>query len=277
ASDAHAPAGETRLSLPSYIIGDYVSETDRRPDGDLDLFLRDSGNIIQWGRAESVFSRAKALGFKTALAGWYLPYCRLIGDQLDFCSSEVYESVVPATETSVWSRIGAQLNAVDPFNGREQHITRQRHILHAAEVLSSDPKYDLVFVHWPVPHYPPIFNARTHHFTLTQYSSTTGYFENLALVDDTLADIRSAMERSHVWDATTFIVTSDHPPTDAGVSDDSCVPFVVKFAGQSREVAIDATLNTVIIADMCLAIFRNEIGDPGALKTWLLARSQKVK
>ena len=129
AEEAHSPAGETRLSLPSYLIGEYVSETDRRRDGDLDLLVRDHASSLLWSQAPSVFTRSKALGLKTALAGWYLPYCRVIGDQLDYCSSEVYESVVPAVKTSIFDRVERQFSTVDPLNGREQHILRHRHIL----------------------------------------------------------------------------------------------------------------------------------------------------
>src|SRR5262249_30684380 len=148
----------------------------------------------------SVFTESKALGFKTALAGWYLPYCRTLGEQLDFCSSDVYERVVPAIGTSVWNRVALQLDTVDPFHGREQHISRHRHILDTAETLATNPDYGMVFVHWPVPHYPPVYDGRTHQYTLTQYSFVAGYRQNVVLVDDTLAAIRNAMEKAQVWD-----------------------------------------------------------------------------
>ncbi len=274
AENARPPAGETRLSLPSYLIGRRVVETDRRGDGDLDLLLSGGGTVV-WSGASSVFTESRSLGFTTALAGWYLPYCRVIGNQLDYCMSEVYESVVPSGESSLWDRMRLQIFTVDPLNGREQHILRHRRILQAAKMLTADPAYNVIFIHWPVPHYPPVYDATHHRYTRAAYSFTKGYFQNLGLVEDSLKEVRQVMEDAGVWNNATLIVTSDHPPTDSGISDDKRVPFLVKLAGQKRGVAVVEPVNTVVIAEMCLAILRKQVRNELELAAWLTARSRK--
>src|SRR5215472_7608767 len=105
--------------------------------------------------------------------------------------------------------------------------------------------------------------------------SRKGYFQNLGLVEDSLKEVRQVMEDAGVWNNATLIVTSDHPPTDSGISDDMRVPFLVKLAGQKRGVAVAEPVNTVVIAEMCLAILRKQVRNELELAAWLTARSSK--
>jgi hypothetical protein len=83
-NDAYSPSWQTATSLPSLITGQIVTTAVPIDQNELRLTTED-GVVEQWSTQSSVFSEAKARGFTTAVAGWYHPYCRVIGRDLDIC------------------------------------------------------------------------------------------------------------------------------------------------------------------------------------------------
>jgi phosphoglycerol transferase MdoB-like AlkP superfamily enzyme len=140
----------------------------------------------------------------------------------------------------------------------------------------------LVFIHWNIPHFPAIYDARKDDFSNDPANSYTG---NLRLVDRTVRDIRLTLEKTGMWDSSTILMTSDHPlrltgsdatpPSVLGpalannYTQASEVPFLLKMAGQKQGFAYHAAMQTVVTKDLLLSIMRGEITQPEQVAAWL--------
>jgi hypothetical protein len=152
---------------------------------------------------------------------------------------------------------------------RALHRAEYVRILEDAKRAATDRDLDLVFVHWPIPHHPWIYDRVRGDFSLDRENT---YLDNLALVDRTMAELRAAMERAGTWDETAVLVTADHSWHDSPAFNgkrDRRVPFILKLAGQSRGIEYRKPLKTVLIHDLVLAMLRGELTDPEAVADWL--------
>jgi hypothetical protein len=267
ASNATPPAWETLLSFPAFLTGRMVAGA--RPVGASGLALRfqDEGDVSRdWSAEPTLFVRARALGFNAALVGWYHPYCRVLR-ALTRCTAEPYFDVISrAGGAGPAATMLEQLHSLTPWDGSRRHVESYRRIAGATAAAAVDPTLGLVFVHWPVPHHPYIYDGARGRLTVHRYGAR-GYLDQLQLVDRTLGDLRSALERAGQWTATTIVVTSDH---GARVKNhDERVPFLVKFAGPGGAVVYDRAFGTVILGDFVLAILRGELRAPAQAAGWL--------
>jgi hypothetical protein len=281
------PAGpETTISMPAMTTGKLV-ETFRHGDAD-ELLIRmaDTKQVVSWGKQPNVFADARAAGFRTAVAGWYQPYCRVLNWSLDACwwweMAAQYNSmgrsdsmgrslgeIVPNQarslfETSMLSPFGQSLCT-------QYHAQSYREMLERAKQLVSDRGFGLVLLHFPVPHAPHAYDRKTGTFTLAN-SAIQGYYDSLVLTDVTIAALRRSMERAGTWDTTTVLLSSDHWYRSSGALDgklDRRVPFLLKMAGQREGAAFDEPFNTVVTHDLILAVLRQEVSTAQQAVEWL--------
>lgn len=293
AENAYPPAGETFLTMPALISGKLVSEARRKGSNDLMINFGEDGVATAWSTQPNVFSRARELGFNTALVGWRQPYCRILGSSLTKCAWEGYESfvqepgltpylyahavnAVPVTELFFEPTIDVR-DAV-----RKKHLADFTRIYRQAIDAATDPNLGLVMVHWPIPHPPTIYDRSTAEISV---SAGNSYLDNLELVDRTLGVIRRAMENNGTWDNTIVLVSSDHwwraeyfwkgnadwtpeEETAWGGTIDRRIPFILKVNGEER-VSFAPPFNTVLTHDLVMAILRAEVIDTKSAATWL--------
>jgi hypothetical protein len=290
ATEAFPPASRTMVSLPALITGQPLA-TARIAAAD-DLLLRPSGAATpaKWSRTPTVFSRARERGVNSALIGWYHPYCRILAPSLTRCAwFEAPSGTVTIPEAMLDH--AASVIARGPFaeprvlrqkltwpsarKHREEHVARYAGVVEATRQALADPTLGLIFVHWPVPHKPPIYDraARRISADLPQGSlDRQGYFDNLELADRAIAELRQSMERAGTWETTHLIVSSDHWWRDGkgfdGVTDRR-VPFLLKLAGQRAGLSYGSSFNTVITAPLVLELLDGRLRDPEAVIMWL--------
>ena len=290
ASNAFPPAAETLLSMPSLINGRIVTRA--RPHGTRDLMLTYEGDeqTVDWRNTPNVFSRARGLGYKTAVVGWYHPYNRVIGSSLDFC--RVFPSPYPDPDLPFFSRmlkrmasiptsfpllqrldwlkpIGLSQDRLDAPEGIKTYQAFRR----AAIPVATNPDFNLILLHWPVPHLPVIYSRSRGDFDA---SGRGTYIDNLALVDQTLGELREAMETAGVWDSTTTLLSADHWFHSTYMLDgkiDHRVPFLLKLAGQTTRLDYNRRFDTVATHDLILSILRGELQDPESVARWLDQRN----
>jgi hypothetical protein len=303
ATNAYPPAPLTYMSMPALITGRLVAKvTPVRAD---ELMLKFDGqqNEVPWSTQPNVFSKARAAGFNTGLAGWCHPYCEVIGDSLTKCD-EVKEKnndeislatsmfsqasglistipLVQQTTIPIVQRVG-WANQIVTNTERKKYTVRYKSVLESSLRVAVDPNLDLVFVHSPAPHPPGIYDRSKNDFSLESKSS---YADNLELVDRTIGDIRRAMEQAGIWDQTTVIISADHwwrsemwsrgpfwTPEDAKVAGelmDHRIPFLVKMAGQRNSLTYEPGFNTVVTHGLVLALMKGEVTNSTDLADWL--------
>jgi Sulfatase len=289
ALNAYPPGDRTMISVPALLTGELVTKARQSSPSEFRITLADSGEEVRWGRRANVFSRARSLGFNTALIGWHFPYGRIMGDSLTVCSwygdvdaLTLRETAFEQIETLVntvpvaW----APASALGIMNNIEAKRRRQRlkHLNACVAVLEDttgaalNSTLQLTFAHFPVPHGPCIFDRSKDDFRLDGESH---YIDNLKLVDRTFGQLRRAMEEAGVWDDTIVLLTSDHPwrPSLFGErpseNPNNRVPFILKAAGQMQGLTYESDFNTVVTQDLLLALLKGEIFSPESVVEWL--------
>jgi Type I phosphodiesterase / nucleotide pyrophosphatase len=173
----------------------------------------------------SLFSRTAAAGWRVGVAGWYHPYCRIFGATLTECSweqgfaEESFNEAGPLKgAVNILKRMG-NLLSFDGYFGivpsppdvasiSQDQLTSYQSTLPTALRIVTSAELDLVFVHWPIPHPFGIYDRKTRTLGCVPGSN---YLDNLELVDETLIQLRQALETSGLWDTTSILITSDHP------------------------------------------------------------------
>jgi hypothetical protein len=292
ASNAFPPAGFTLLSLPSLINGRIVTKA--KPQGTRDLLLTYKGDerTVNWRDTPNVFSEARNLGYKTALVGWSNPYPRVIGSSLDFC--QFFPIGYSDPDLPFFSRMLDEMaivpssfplvdksHCLDPIGLSEfrkealNAIKTYQAFRPVAIPVATNPDFNLILLHWPIPHLPGIYSRSRGDFDT---SGRGTYIDNLALVDQTFRELRQAMEAAGLWDSTTILLSADHwYRNSAGVDGkiDHRVPFLLKLAGQTARLDYNRRFNVVVTHDLILAILRGELQDPESAARWLDQRSNE--
>lgn len=300
AGNAYPPSNSSMLSMPSLIMGKLVSASSpTRPD-ELMITLAGGNERVGWSTQPNVFSRAREAGFNTAVVGWYLPYCPVIGGSLSVCHWEPYELMddqkmrlsdfiagqivflmraVPGAR-----RIGLTQRMITrglEKKKREKHLSAYLRILEQAKKVVANPDLDLVLVHWPIPHSPGIYSRVKDDLALT---SESNYLDNYELADRTLGEMRQALERAGLWESTAVLVTADHgwafeywtgrplwtdEEAKLAYGEYHRVPFVLRLAGQTEGFPYQPAFNTILTPGLLLPVLRGDVTTPQGAAEWI--------
>lgn len=215
-----APAANaTELAVPSLMTGLPVDHIRAGGDGTLRLLHNpDTGRWQLFHPQDTVFQDALNHGFRTGVAGWYNPYCRVLPEVLDRCQWVLRETDggIPSDGSLASNAAAPWTHLIEKFrrsgsDGIDEaairaHIADYADILSAGDRLLQDSSIDFLFLHIPVPHPGGIYDRRTRTFT-THRSS---YIDNLALADSYLAHVRQVLEQRGEWDSSAIVVMGDH-------------------------------------------------------------------
>ena len=227
----------TIQAMPGLLTGRQVIRF--RPYGPNDLLLRfaDDPTPRTWSSIRNIFDDLRADGFNSALLDGELPYCRALGHSLARCDELLpFEGIeAELARPSILERTWYLLRtrpAFFPFAGSIRALRRfrtplydeeSRRISRAGDIkafdeiraharqLAADRRYQLVLMHFPLPHLLGFYDRRTGQYSTADSSS---YLDNAALADRTFGEVRGALEAAGLWDQTTLLVTSDHPLRD---------------------------------------------------------------
>ncbi|MBI4876071.1 MAG: sulfatase-like hydrolase/transferase [Acidobacteria bacterium] len=276
---AVSPAMSTIVSVPALLVGRTISNA--RPTAPDEMLLEvDPGHSTLLSRTKTVFRAARMLGARTAAAGWYLPYCRLFAGDLDACEwceiSTEHNSIGTRFEDLFRNQllIPLETGGMSPVAERATALHHRRQystVLTAGRRFVADRSLDLVYLHFPVPHAPFIWDRQNGRFR-TKGKEAALYVDNLVLVDRALGELRRSMEQNGVWEETTVLLSSDHAyrrsPELDGVAERR-VPFLLKLAGRSSRMLLRSEFNTSRSAGLLLAILRGELVSAEDFANWL--------
>jgi Sulfatase len=307
ATNAHQSANDTLLAIPSLLLGQTVTGAHVDGPSMLALTLEDGTRQAFPSRA-NIFSLLRSRGINAAIGGWYHPYCRLFSDSVSGCTwaaaesnmESIFSSLDPPVIKGAFHTMGllarsaiarlpgtgmlgvkysALTHAPVPVRAKRQ-IREYQTLYDAASQYSVDSGLGFVFLHFPIPHHYGIFNPHTR-----QLEPDGNYFDNLALVDETLVGLRAALEQAGLWGSTTVLVTSDHSlryfadgSMEASDTADSFfppgtrsprVPFLLKLAGQQAGVRYDPPFGSVLTRDLLLAILSGQVSTAAEAVQWL--------
>ncbi len=280
ATRAFSPSEATFRSIPSLTTGKLVTGTTSFSPDDLLLSFADSESQVRWSVLPNVFSRAQERGFRTAVVGWALPYCRVFEKSLTFCEwweMSAQHNSMGDTFLEILANQPRSLAEGQSFSIFENSLTATHKVrtyqemLETARTVATRRDLNLIFLHFPVPHSPHVYNRRSGKFDL-RYSTPGGYLDSLELVDRTLGELRKVMEETDTWGLTTVLLSSDHYHRNSQAIDgktDQRVPFLLKLAHQRRGMTYERPFNTLFSQELLLSILRGRLGDAQAVVDWL--------
>jgi hypothetical protein len=269
-----APGDRTERSMPAFLVGAPVDDSMLTSRNELKLTVRGRPDVTPLTPGDTVFARARALGMNAGVAGFFLPYCSLVGPVVTTCSWQPCVTcgrMVGAFGSSVGESMANQVSELAPRYGVRRHLAGYRALQAAALALAPDRSLGFVLIHLPVPHAPPIYDRRTAHFSLT-VSGESGYLDSLALVDRSLGELRRSMEANGSWTATTVILFADHGRRSLadGVSvAHPEVPFFLKLAGSYPGQIYARPFNAVLVHDLTLELLAGRLATPADVVGWL--------
>lgn len=245
-----APGPETLTSLPSILAARRLEDIRVEDDDILELV---DGRLVPFSAAEpgGLFASARRLGFSTEMAGFYLPYCDLLGELVDVCQSlsfynvssahEDFSPIYPVLTTLVlWPRqfpFGLLKNP--PFALLQRELVEDTAAFARRPMRATPPVFR--FVHFSVPHLPFVFDAEGYDppFDPLQTAPDAAYVRQLQYVDRLVGDLVARLRSTGAYETTTVVLLSDHGFRFGGRERDPLhIPFMVKLAGQHDRVNV---------------------------------------
>jgi hypothetical protein len=273
ATNGFSPAGVTFMALPSLLSGRTAVSVEPGSASDLNIVWQDTRERGTWAASSNVFSRARALGLNTAIVGWYLPYSRMLETSANRIDWMPLPWTEPARGSGLARTMRNQVCSMLPFlHSRLLTFERIPSLLAGAREIAADPNTHLAFLHLPLPHRPAIYRAKTGEFTAFNFSMPAGYFDNLALCDRVLGELRRGITQAGLGDRTWLLVSSDHWWRESHCADgktDHRVPFLLKAPRDNRPVTFGRRFSTVVSQALLLAILRGEVRGHEDAAAWL--------
>jgi hypothetical protein len=282
AENAYSPATDTLLTVPSYLLGRRVSHADLKGFNEVAVTDADTGEIFDVAARPNLFSEAASAGSRIAVVGWHIPYCRIFPGPT-YCSwfGNWWAAGPPSIGTLMFYEFGnaiedlpfaERLGLLNSFDARKltenraKHLASYEHILTDAKSRVANPNFDFVYLHFPVPHPPVIFDRSTGTWS---NKASTDYFSNVVLADQTMGELQSLLVKAGMWDTTNVLVVGDHGLRAPGGADVRRVPFLLKLAGQRGRLDFSDEFDTVILHDLALLMLRRERLTPDETLHWL--------
>jgi hypothetical protein len=310
------PAGfRTEQVLPDLISGRAGSEPHFSATGEIRLRNPATGKWKLVDPQNTVFADALKLGYRTALVGWYNPYCRVYPAVLDECRwvdvKETADGMISDgtfrsnLELFLSSIAGPQMfhrivrRVIQHQHGDPQqleqraalHIEDYNHLYAAADSVLLDRSMSFALLHLPIPHPGGIYDRATGQLT----TKPSSYIDNLALTDRYIAHLRSVLEQTGQWNSTVLVIMGDHSwrtarlwRTDAmwtaederashGGQFDPRPVYIVKLANQQKGTRIALPFQAIETRRLLDALLAHEIRTPEDLQAWVAGPVQPVK
>ena len=265
-SAARETSNATLSAIPALTTGQMVRDA-RGVDSRHNVLSVSGQSDRTWQAMPNVFSDAHSRGARTAIVGFYHPYCRIFAGQYDSCVALPHDAAHLDPKESIPTTMLAELARLTPIGRRIAAVRVYKSLLAHTTAAAGNPAVDFLFAHVSVPHGPNIWEPNEHRFDYLRLQRDA-YFDNVVLADNFLAAVRSEMERAGLWDQTLVLVTSDHGwrHTDLiGEKRDRHIPLLIKAPDQHSRIDIEATLAASSARAVIRAAFRGGPRDPAEL------------
>lgn len=276
ATNARSVGTHTKVSMPALICGQSVMAATLAGPSELQLTLAEDGRSVDWKSLPNLFSDARKMGLNTALVGWYHPYARVLGKDLNYCAWYPLSGFEPARASTFLRSMERQICSLAfTFQGRRDFAALCRESLSESLDVVTNSQYSVMLLHLPPPHKPGVYLPREDRFTCFGMPKTQGYFNNLQLADRELGRIRCAMNQAGVAGRTWILISADHWWRESKLYDgreDHRVPFLLKPPDGEPGRTFTGMFNTVLTHDLILSIMKSEVTNLDSAEHWLNER-----
>ena len=194
----------------------------------------EGGKQVPTSSMPSLLGRAKAKGYHTALQGFYLPYKRILGDQVEHeRSSPVFPRGDSFFDSMKLSAVRNLQWIVEPFfldtrrhyeagvQSRWWYTINHRILDETMQLIDAVPQNTIVFFHWPLPHGPFVLNEDgTYNGQYPfggildglhgPHAQLEDYQRHLKYHDSVIGQLVDQFKKSGKFDNALIIMTGDH-------------------------------------------------------------------
>lgn len=280
-------ANDTRECVPSMLAGRVLKDLQPQDEASATVLDAIAQRTVPLKSLETVFGRLTKAGYRTAVVGWYLPYCRLWGNSIQDCQWWQTDSERSAQQGEVWQVLTNQLRqrvetgVLSPFgisSAAENAGKTLDQMLGSLDGKLADGRIDLVYAHLPLPH-PPFFYDPDTGARNKGNRYEGGYWDHLVLLDETVGRIRSRLERAGLWDSTALVLTSDHHYRNSRALDgvgDERVPLLVRLpgVGKAAGVTVDQRKTNLLVGALVEKLVKTELKTPKDVADWIEREEQ---
>jgi len=273
---ALSPYDYTRQSMPRLLYQTQAQFVQRAGQ----TYLCPGGEETPSSEMPSVFAMAHRHDYNTVMLGLYLPYHRILGDQVDWCRAHAF----PMSSERLPQEMGYTMvrNLTYWTDPMSRHLAS--HWLHRLKgkryaalnatmrdemltLLRTCPPNTFAVFHMPPPHDPFVLDEKGAFRGPPPRTEPTpvGYRRHLRYLDSYIGSIMDTLRAAGRFDRCLLILTSDHSwrqDTDPDVSTTpgwSCrVPLIIKLPAQQDGVPIDETFCTVGLMPLLEAVCAGE-------------------
>lgn len=286
-SDIQPDGNYTEKVIPSLFLGRSISDARSTLGGELQFRSGAGRGWTNFDESATIFADARRREWTTGISGDYNPYCRLLRQQLDWCSMRliVFGDHL-SRDKSTWQNFTAPLRAgwaraahesYEPAGSEAQYFAG---IVANARSLIADDDIDFVFVHLYLPHPPGQYDRRS-----GMVRRGGSYIDNLALADRTLGELTASLAGTPSAGMTTLVVSSDHSwrvplwrhETGWTREDEEASGhgrfeprpvLIVHLPEQTAAQEITQPVPLLSMHDMLESMIAGEIDTPGQLQNW---------
>jgi hypothetical protein len=310
---ARSPAASTHVSLPRILFQSRDDESlpyvfiDRKepkePRGPAPEHITD--DQAPSGRPESLMALARRHRYTTYLVGFYLPYPHIIGNEADVDRAySDYPKGESILQRMVITTLGAPQYWFMPgisnlWKGVWAHVF-SRHWFELNRDVRNDfyaitetaPRRSLVFIHFPAPHAPFVFNADgSYHGAFPVNSGATAdidadimagsredYHRHLLYLDHLVGDFMDRLRKAGDYDRALLVLTADHAwrvdpdiPPEHDHDAKRHVPLMIKLPGQTTPEVLDTDVALDELRPLIDRTLRGDLG-PEPVKALFTSR-----
>ena len=296
--DAHSPATYTAKSLPILVFQN--NDFDKLPFAYVKHNNKESINGPRnGGDIESILGLAGKHDYNSAVIGFYLPYRRILGDQVDRCREYAGYIVSDRFSERLWLAAIENLRYIaDPLGSRLFRIIEARldspyrfaMVSHMKsdlwQLIDAFPNNTLAFMHFPLPHAPFVFNEDGSYrgpysvdFKRAKdddedrmLAPTPEYDRNLRYLDTLIGQIVQHLKNAGRYDNALLILTSDHswradqdPQYLSTLDEVTHVPLLIKLPHQKSSYSVDTPTKNYGLRDLIGMALKGNIDEKSAL------------
>jgi hypothetical protein len=295
------PAGiYTERVIPSLMTGEAVDRIQASSDGQLLMHNANSRIWQSFDPHQTIFQDALDEGYRTAIAGWYNPYCRMLAPVLDRCfwTSHFSEQIAVDDQPlitnllyplhyilSLANSLFFHQRHISVIQSRysELHIDDYKELNIASNAFLANSSNSFVFLHLPIPHPEGIYDRKAGRLT----TGKSSYIDNLALADQYLGHVQSVLEQQGEWDSSAIVIMGDHSwrtklfwaglpawteeerEASHGGQFDDRPAYIVKMPYQQQPVRIDERFAAVRTRALLDGILDKKLQSPDDLVKWV--------
>jgi hypothetical protein len=285
-TNAFPPANSTLLSVAALTSSSIVKLVKPLNNNDA-LVTSIDGMTSNWSRLPNLFEKLKQNGSRSAVLASYMPYCTVMGKNIDECKWYDQATQINSTGSTFFEklinqyRILIETPSLSPFGQSiviKENILRFIKFMDDAEAILANDDYELVYIHFPIPHSPNYYDRHKKDFSLSN-SRFMGYTDSLSLVDRTIGDLRKIMEKKKIWDRVAVVVTADHwlrYSTQFDGKIDHRIPLLIKFPGATSCEVVNLPINTVLLSEIILNIENNNFSRREVLLEFIKNKGKNI-